>query len=51
MVLPERNVKDCLIVIICICMRLFGFQSNFINIFFFTVMPERVRARIPRLSF
>lgn len=31
MVFPERNVKDCLIVIICICLGLCHFQRTFTN--------------------
>lgn len=52
-IFPERNVKDCSIVIICLCMGLHGFQRTFTNIisFFLTVIPEKGRARIPGLSF
>lgn len=52
-ILPERNVKDCLIVIICICIGLYGFLSTFTNIisFFLKVIPDKDRVRIPGLSF
>lgn len=52
-IFPERNVKDCSIVIICICIGLYGFLSTFTNItsFFLKVIPEKGRVRIPGLSF
>lgn len=34
-IFPERNVKGYLIVIICICMGCYGFQSTFTNIILF----------------